>query len=758
MHCKQQSINIGVRAKLHLINLNNKIGNMEVFSKSVQLLLGVCLIGGSLPAQNTHQSNQQVPASNTINYASLVNTRLGNANAGNTYPGATYPFGMVQFTRTYFDKQQGFIVNQLSGAGCDHMGNFPVLPLNGRLSISPDNIKDLRADIQKEKGSAGYYEATVNKNIDVKLTVTPRTGFARFVFDADSTTATIIIGGGVASTPLAASALAIRGKNSVEGYADGGSFCGIKSAYKVYFVAEFNQDATAVGTWKGNELNPGARFVEGQHTGAYFSFDIKNSKEICYKIGISYVSVENARENLTAESAGWDFNSFKHHAEAAWNHYLSKIEIEQDEQDDPSRKQQFYTHLYHSFIHPNICSDVNGEYMGADNKVHRSNRPEYTSFSNWDTYRTQIQLLSILAPEETSDMVYSLGEFAEQAGGGMPRWVLANRETGVMQGDPSSILVANAYAFGARNYDARKLLRIMVHGATDSTAHAQGFLTRPGLKQYLEKGYYDASIQLEYNSADFAISMFALGATDDQYLSGSLQGRAQSWKNLFNPARGWLQSRNPDGSWKPYYEDWRESTFKNYFWMVPFNLRGLIDIIGGDKVAEARLDSLFVRLDANYGQEWFASGNEPSFAIPWVYNWAGAPYKAQNVVHRIIKECYFNGQGGLPGNDDLGAMGAYYVFCTIGLYPEVPGVGGFSINSPFFKAVKLHLPGGTISISGGSSAKPYIQSLKIDGKPYYSTWISWKLLKGGANLQYQLGSEPDKKWGIAGKPTPPSFD
>ena len=727
----------------------------------LNLVSFVFLISGALHAQSTGQkvnAPARTPDQRLINYAQLVNTRLGNAKAGNTFPGATYPFGMVQFTRTYFDKQEGFVVNQLSGAGCDHMGNFPVLPLNGTLQVSPGNIKRLRPDIQKEEGTAGYYKASVNHNIDVNLTVTPRTGFARFIFKGDSATATIIVGGGVASTPLSASALAITGKNSVEGYAEGGSFCGVKTDYKVYFVAEFDQDAKMTGIWKDDQLHPGAGFVEGRNTGAYFSFDIKKNRQICYKIGISYVSVENARENLRQESVGWNFMQVKTAAETAWNSYLSKIEIRPDDKDDPSRLQQFYTHLYHSFIHPNICSDVNGEYMGADNKIHRSNRPEYTSFSNWDTYRTQIQLLSILAPEQTSDMVYSLGEFAAQAGGGMPRWVLANKETGIMQGDPSTVLVANAYAFGARNYEARKLLQIMVHGATDSTASAQGVLTRPGLKEYLEKGYYDASIQLEYNSADFAISRFALAATDDQYLSGSMQGRAQGWKNLFNPARGWLQSRNADGSWKPYYEDWRESTYKNYFWMVPFNLRGLINSIGGNKAAEARLDSLFVRLNANYGQEWFASGNEPSFGIPWVYNWAGAPYKAQNIVHRIIKESYFDGQDGLPGNDDLGAMGAYYVFCAIGLYPEVPGVGGFSVNSPFFREIKLHLPGGLVTISGGSCSKPYIQSLKIDDKVYNSTWIPWELLKNGARLQYQLGRKPDKQWGTTGTPEPPSFD
>lgn len=729
---------------------------------SLMLLLTVLSVAiNPSRAQRQVSKNTGFAQNDKLNYARLVDTKIGNTAAGNTFPGATYPFGMVQFTRTYFSRQGGFVINQLSGAGCENMGNFPVLPLNGTLHLSPENIKHLRLPVTNESGTAGAYQGLVQGNIQTSLTVSERCGLARFVFNGDSSQATIIVGGGVASTPLSASALAIKDGRRIEGYATGGSFCGVKASYKVYFVAEFDIQPSAHGTWKGEQLRPGSDFVEGINTGAYFTFDLKKDRrQVKYKIAISYVSVDNARQNLLAEDRGWAFDQWKARVEAAWNSYLSKIEVKEDlsSTKDTSRITQFYTHLYHSFIHPNICSDINGEYMGADNKVHRSSRPQYTSFSNWDTYRTQIQLLSILAPVETSDIVASLGDFAQQAGGGMPRWVLANQETGIMQGDPSSILVANAYAFGARNYDARKLLKIMLHGATDSTAHAQQFLTRPGLGQYLKKEYYDASIQLEYNSADFAIARFALAAADDQYLSGGLLGRAQSWKNLYNPQRKWLQYRNPDGSWKPYYEDWRESTYKNYFWMVPFNLRGLIDTIGGNKAAEARLDSLFVRLDANYGQEWFASGNEPSFGIPWVYNWAGAPYKTQAVVHRIIKEAYGSGEDGLPGNDDLGAMGAYYIFCCIGLYPEIPGIGGFSVHSPFFSEIRVHLPGGLLSISGGSSDKPYIQAMQLNGHPYNSTWIQWKTLSDGAKLSFKLSGKPNRHWGVNRLPIPPSFD
>ena len=609
------------------------------------------------------------------NYSRQVNTLIGTKGVGLTsgylYPGATYPYGMVQFTPSYFSKRSGFVINQLSGGGCEHMGNFPTFPVKGKLKMSPDNILNYRINISEEKGHAGYYEAMVQEDIKAKLTVTERTGMASYEYPADQQYGTVIIGGGISATPIEQAAIVITAPNKCEGYAEGGNFCGLRTPYKVYFVAEFDTDALESGTWKRNELKPNTTFAEGEYSGVYFTFDVNKKKNIQYKIGVSYVSVENARENLKAENTGWDFLQIQNQAESKWNHYLGKIEVEGT---NPDRTTQFYTHLYRSFIHPNVCSDVNGEYMGADFKVHKSRSKHYTSFSNWDTYRTQIQLLSILDPEVASDIVISHQLFAEEAGGAFPRWVMANIETGVMQGDPTPILISNAYAFGARNYDPKPIFKTMRKGAEEPGAMSQEVEARPGLKQYLDKGYYNASIQLEYTSADFAIAQFALHAVGDEFASWRYFHFARSWKNLYNPETGWLQSRNPDGSWKPLTEDFRESTYKNYFWMVPYDIAGLIEIIGGKAAAEKRLDEFFTRLDAGYNDAWFASGNEPSFHIPWIYNWVGTPYKAQEIINRVLNEQYSSKIDGLPGNDDLGTMGAWYVFACIGLYPEIPGV------------------------------------------------------------------------------------
>ena len=690
------------------------------------------------------------------NYAEEVNTLIGTKGlglaSGYLYPGATYPFGMVQFTPSYFSKSAGFVINQLSGAGCDHMGNFPTFPVKGKLQASPENILNYRINISKEQGHAGYYEATVQEDIRAHLTVTERTGMAKYEFPANQTMGTVIIGGGISATPINQAAIVITAPNRCEGYAVGGNFCGLPTPYKVYFVAEFDKGAVEFGTWKQKELKPNTTFAEGECSGVYFTFDLDKKKDIQYKIGVSYVSVDNARKNLRMENAGWNFDEIRGEAEKSWNHYLSKIEVEGDNAD---RITQFYTHLYRTMIHPNVCSDVNGEYMGADNRVYKSRSKQYTSFSNWDTYRTQIQLLAMLEPDVTSDIVISHQDFAEQSGGAFPRWVLANVETGVMQGDPTPILISNAYAFGARNYDPRPIFKTMRTNAEIPGAKSQNIEERPGLKQYLEKGYYNASEQLEYTSSDFAIGQFALRAIGDEFSAWRYFHFARSWKNLFNPETGWLQSRNSDGSWKPLSEDFRESTYKNYFWMVPYDIAGLVEMIGGKKNAEQRLDEFFQRLDANYNDAWFASGNEPSFHIPWIYNWVGCPYKTQAVVNRILNEQYSGKIDGLPGNDDLGTMGAWYIFACIGLYPEIPGIGGFTINTPIFSSVKIHLKNGSIFIKGGSEKNIYIKSLKVNGVLYNSTWINWDELSNGATLEYQTSGKADLKWGT--KVLPPSF-
>lgn len=698
------------------------------------------------------------------NYAALVNTQIGNKGkgarkeesyleAGYTFPGATYPFGMVQFTPTFFHPLKGFVVNQMSGAGCEHMGNFPTLPLVGKLTASPYDMMSLNSGFNIEESTAGFYKVKAGE-VDCSLTVTPHTGMALYLYPQNAKKATIVIGAGLNGTKVSEAFIKITGKNTCEGFADGGEFCGSPANYKVFFVAEFDMPFAESGIWKESLLKKGQDTIGGPLSGAWFSFNVKKNKIIRYKFAISYVSLQNAKENLRAENNGWDFEKLKTSTVSKWNEYLGKIQVNGGSADHTT---QFYTHLYHSFLHPNICNDVNGEYIGSDNAVHKITKGNYyTGFSNWDTYRTQVQLLAMLAPGETSDMMNSIISFADKSGGGFPRWVLANTETGIMQGDPTAVLVANAFTFGATNFDTKKALEIMRRGAEIPGTKSQQTIVRPYLDQYISKGFINASMQLEYCSADFAIAKFAQQTIADKNLYKTYLNRSQSWKNLYNPVTNWLQSRNEDGSWKKYNEDWREASYKNYFWMIPHNLGGLIKMIGGNKVAEKRLDSFFTKINASYDQEWFAAGNEPDFQTPWIYNWIDKPTKTQNLVKRIIKEQYSNRPNGLPGNDDMGAMGAWYVLANVGLYPVVPAEAGFSINSPSFPEITIQLPKGILKITGGDENKAYINSFQLNNKPYNSTWLPLTEIDNGGTLSFTLSDNDKQTW----VPTiePPSFD
>lgn len=714
---------------------------MSIHGRRIALAVVMLTAGLNMSAGNT--------------YSRKVDTSIGTSgvglSAGFNYPGAVYPGGMVQFTPTFFARQRGFVVNQLSGAGCRHLGNFPMLPVSGEIVDSPEWMMNNTLTIEDKETCAGYYESVVADSTVVEITASKRTGMARIKFPDGGGKASVILGSGIAATPIEVAAAYVTGPSSCEGYAEGGNFCGARTPYKVYFVAEFDHKASAVGSWKEDVLKKGSTFAEGSCSGLYFTFDVAKGESVSYKFAISYVSMENAKENLKAENPGWDFEGLRNSAEDAWDRLLGKIEVTGS---NPDRITQFYTNLYHAFLHPNICNDVNGEYMGADFKIHKSSRDHYTSFSNWDTYRGQFQLFSILEPEVASLAVLSLKDFAEQSGA-FPRWVMANVETGIMQGDPTTALIASGWAFGARAYDPDEIFKWMRVNAEKSGAKSQDIEERPGLEQYMNKGWYDASVALEYTSADFAIGQFALRACGDEFSSWYYFDRARNWKNLFNPETGWLQSRDPDGNWKPLSEDWRESTYTNYFWAVPYNLKGLIDTIGA-KEAERRLDQLFVRLDANYSQEWYACGNEPSFHIPWVYDWLGKPYKTSKTVNRLINEMYHSGSDGLPGNDDLGTMGSLYVFACLGMFPVIPGTGGFALNTPIFESAVIHLAKGDIVIKGGSETKIYTYALKVNGKPHNKAWLDWDDVCKGAVIEYSTSTRPDSKWAV--EELPPSYE
>ena len=673
-------------------------------------------------------------------YYNYVDTKIGSKGTGlacgYNFVGPTYPFGMVQFTPSFFSPNRGFVITQLNGAGCSNMGNFPVLPISGKLNVSPNDMNGYEKYEKIRNSTAGHLSLSMKDNIDVDLTVSKRSGVAKFDF-SESALGTLVVGSGInssESTKIKDAYIKITSPNSVEGYTQGGDFCGTEINYKIFFAAEFSHDAIECGTWKDKKIFQ-KKLMKGKNSGAYFTFNTSIDKDIIYQIAISFVSIENAKENLRSEKQFADFDFCKKETQKIWDKNLSKIIIKSNSKD---KLTQFYTHLYHSMIHPNIVSDINGEYMGADYNIKRveKGRDHYSSFSVWDTYRTQGQLVAILFPKESSDMMESLVNFAKEAGG-YGRWILANIETGIMQGDPTPILISNSYAFGGDDFDVESAYKYMKKGALQLRLKSQKQEIRPYLNEYINYGHTFASMSLEYCSSDFAIAQFAKNAMSNNVDYLFFKKRSQNWKNLYNPKTKWLNSRYPNGVWKDKTHDWREGTFKNYFWMVPHNLSTLIDTIGGNDFAEKRLDSLFTRLDADYHQDWFAAGNEPDFQVPWIYNWIKKEQKTNDVINRIIDEMYSSEEDGLPGNDDLGTMGAWYVFASLGLYPLIPGIGGFSTNIPQFVESKITLGNGNIlNISKEDTNGKFLNKMELNKVPLESSWVSWSKIKLGGEMKF----------------------
>ncbi|HEY0173632.1 MAG TPA: GH92 family glycosyl hydrolase [Pyrinomonadaceae bacterium] len=761
-------------------------------------------------ARGARQSSRQ-PA--TADLAAHVNPFVGTGNSplpdylggnasGNTFPGATLPFGMVQFspdTEKGFGPNdrgsyahhdtaiRGFSLTHLSGPGCPIFGDVPLMPVAGVVKASPFTAPGdyvAKFSHERESASPGFYEVALDTGVRVKLTATTRTGFGVFDFPQGSP-ATLLVGVGRNATGVQEAEWRVEGDRAMSGSVASGGFCGARNRYVLYFAAEFDRPFASFGIWEGERVLPGVSPAKGkQNTGGFVTFDNPSGVAVRIKVGVSYVSVENARANLRAENPGWDFDAVRAAARARWNDALSRLEARGG---TDAERRVFYTALYHALLHPTTFSDANGEYLGFDERVQRApGRVQYTNFSGWDIYRSQVPLVALLFPEEASDMMQSLVNAAEQ-GGGLPLWPVANDESGAMVGDPSTASIASAYALGARGFDTRAALRVMIRNATDPAARSRSYPARSALADYVKHGYIpmeqkglrgSPSVALEYQTADFALAQFAK-AQGDAKTHREMMRRAQWWTRLFDPEHRYIRGRWRDGSWLSGFDfkamlykpelPWRYDSHKSYVegnaaqytWMIPHNMRGLFERIGGDEVVIKRLDDFFKEFNAGPDRPHFFIGNEPVFPVPWAYNYAGQPWKTQAVTRRVLTELFTDTPGGLPGNDDLGATSSWVVFAALGMYPSVPGVGGFSLNSPLFPEVTVRMgrTGRALRIVGdGAAARaPYVQGLSLNGAPFESTWLPFEKFERGATLSFKLAPEPDTRRATRPSAAPPSF-
>lgn len=790
------------------------------------LLAAVLTLGGTTPDR---QDGSPEPVRDPTVY---VDPLIGTSNRGNVFPGAVVPHGMLSWSpentrgdatraaapggyRYDATRIRGFSLTHMSGTGCaGGSGDIPFFPHAGEVTSSPagdtkDAVYASGFTHTDETAEPGHYKVQLASGVTADLTATARTGSGRFTYPAGRP-ATMLIRTANSQVGSAVSDVRIDpATRTVSGSVTSGNFCGYLSPegrrayYTLHFTARFDRAFKTVGTWQDATLTPGStsasggtggfseggRPVAGKGAGGYVEFE-PGSGPVNVKVGISYVSRAGAEANLRAENPhGRSFDAVRAAARRAWRDRLDAIRVGGGTEAD---RTTFYTALYHSLLHPNVISDADGRYRGSDDRVHqvaRGRGAQYGTFSGWDVYRSQVQLLTLLDPRTGSDVAQSLLELARQNGGVWDRWLHGAAGTHVMNGDPSPIALAGIRAFGGTDFDLRGALDSLVRAATvpterDLSPAGRPVLSagqRPSLDQYLAKHYMPsvsnawggAAETLEMSGADFAISQLARAAGQST-TAAAFADRSQWWRNNFNraatPAGGYIANRTADGSWVTGFtpatrNGFVEGTSAQYTWMVQHNPAGLFAAMGGRDKAVARLDAFFHKDDGSWaltdsGGEKSELDNEPSINVPYLYAYAGAPYKTQETVRAAMRELWSTRPGGIPGNDDLGTMSSWYVFSALGMYPQVPSRAELVLSSPLFPYVHIERPHGNdieIHATGAAAATPYVQSLKVDGRPADRPWLPSSFVRDGGRLEYTLDATPDRTWGSDPADAPPSF-
>lgn len=706
-------------------------------------------------------------------YAALVNPFIGTDFTGNTYPGAQAPFGMVQLSPDnglagwdriagYFYPDStiaGFSHTHLSGTGAGDLYDVSFMPVTlpykeqseGNLGIySKFNHSD-------EHAYAGYYSVLLKDyNIKVELTATERVGIQRYTFPAAESAIFLNLKKAMNWDFTNDSQIAIVDSCTIEGYRFSQGWA---RDQKLFFRSRFSKPFESV------EIDTTAIVLKGERIGtayiAQFNFNTKDGEQITIATSLSSVSKEGAAKNLSAEAPHDDFDRYVADAKNRWNTQLGKISVQGTNTDD---KVKFYTSLYHTMLAPTIYSDVDGSYRGADGEIHKTDGwVNYSTFSLWDTYRASHPLFTYTEPERTNDMIKSFLAFFEQHGR-LPLWPLWGGETEMMIGYHAVPVIVDAYLKGIGDFDAEKALNACVASADMDSYRGLGLYKKHGYIPY--NITYDSSENwslsktLEYAYDDYCIARMAekMGKKD---IAERFYTRAQNYKNLYNPASGFMQPLDDKGvfikNFNPddYTEYICESNAWHYLWSVQHDTKGLMELMGGQEKFEEKLDSMFTYIPAGkedlpifstgmIGQ--YVHGNEPSHHVIYLYNQTQNKWKTQKYVAQVMNELYLNTPAGICGNEDCGQMSAWFVFSAMGFYPVNPVGGVYELGTPFFPELKLHLNNGkvfTVLAPQVSKENIYVQSVKVDGKLYDKTYITHEQIMNGATVEFEMGSKPN---------------
>jgi predicted alpha-1,2-mannosidase len=664
--------------------------------------------------------------------------------AGSTSPAAVLPFGMISPGAdtgegpgyVYGSNQiRRFSHTRLSGVGAQAYLQVKLMPTTGNKEVgSPQSYSRFSHD--NETAAPGYYRVLLSDyQIDAEVTCTKRAAIHRYTFPSSDSARILLPNHTVTQVS----------DTEIQGYDRSDAF----GPNDTYFCMIFSKPFSS---------------FKSVPEGAYVSYSTVAGEKIQVRVGISYVSSEQAKLNLEKEIPDWNFDGVRAAARAEWNKNLGRIEIAGG---TGAQQTIFYTALYHALWHPQLESDVNGQYRGMDGKVHTADHGVYTVLPMWDAFRAKFPLLLLIRPDVQLDVVKTIIDDFKQTGQ-TPIWKLAYKETNCMIGTHSDPVIVDAYAKGLRDFD--------INAGWDAVAN-DGNNRRGG--HYIQKGYvpYDlewASVSrtLEYAYDDFCIAQLAgaLGKPDDEK---TFSARAENYRNVYN--LGFMRPRAANGDFLQLAPENANESSKlgmsyvegnawQWTWSVMHDMQGLMNLMGGDRKFEATLDNLFTAPPPVDMGSWtgeigeFMPSNEPSSHIPYLYNYCGKPWKTQKWV-RVAADLFKDAPDGIFGEDDCGHMSAWYVFSASGFYPVTPGVPEYNLGSPLFSRITWHLPGGDFVVTSKdvSAANPYIQSATLNGKNWDKTYLPHSAIAHGGTLMLKMGASHDSGWGTASNARPYSL-
>ena len=726
--------------------------------------------------------------------ADWVDPFIGTTNFGTTNPGALCPSGMMsvvpfnvmgsdinvydkdkrwwsapyEYSNKYFT---GYAHVALSGVGCPEASSLLVMPTTGELDVDYHNYG---SEYTNEVATPGYFANSLSKyGIRTEVTATTRSSCERYTFPAGKGHILLNLGQGLSNE---SGAMVRRvSATEIEGVKLLGTFCYTTNAvFPIYFVMRVDKTPTKSGYWKKQPLLQGVeaewtvddgeyklytnynREISGDDVGFWFTYDnLQQDEQSTVRMGVSFVSTENARENLDREQHGLSFDELRRAARNQWNSDLGRIKVSggTDEQ-----KTVFYTALYHALIHPSIVSDINGEYPQMESGLTaKSDHTRYTIFSLWDTYRNLHQLLTLVYPERQTDMLRSMVDMYNEWGW-LPRWELFGRETYTMEGDPAAIVIADSYVKGLRDFDYETAYKAMLKSAVTP---GKDNPIRPDIDPYIEHGYIplgyfandlsgDNSVShaLEYCLADYAISQMADSLGYKKEAKEFLK-RSQSYRRYFCKEFGTLRPITKEGK---FLEDFDAATGKNfenipgfhegsawsYTFAVPHDVKGLARLMGGNKAYVKSLQYVF-------DEKHYDPANEPDIVYPYLFSrFKGEEWRTQREVKTLLDSCFTAKPNGIPGNDDTGTMSAWAVFSMMGLYPDTPSEPYYTLTTPTFDRVEIETANGTVVIEATrpDSNCHYIESMTLGGAPLKKYRITHRELLDKKHITFKLKAQP----------------